>query len=1224
MNTRERLDQYLDEVRRRLRTVIVARAGGAIALAALVLTAIAVWALQSSGLQPRLVLAARIGLFVVLLAIAVAMLWRPLSALRPRNRARELEKHLPSQGGRIQTYLELAQRREQGLDAPLLDLLAEDALTIAEQTPTEQAVPRKRMFVPAAIGGAALAVLIGLMSLNNFWGAGTRHLWFGVEVPKEQIIVRNIDVAPGDAVVRRNQDLPISALPRGFKPSDAAVHVRFGNSDKWETAKMHPGNEGGFEFTLFAVRENLSYYVSAGGVKSAEHKVSVVDAPRIEKVRLTYEYPEWTGLAPETTESSRDIHAVAGTKVTMEIQTTAPLESPTLDVNGSASPLESNGNVTRGTLVVEKPGYYRIHARVGDEHVALSDQHEISLIDDEKPVIEVAKPARDWRATSIEEVPVHVRAKDDFRVQGLELRYSVNGGEWKSVPLKGRAKDVEAKTVLRLEELGPESGANTPRLTPGDVITYYAVARDRKQAVQTDLFLIQVQPFDRRFTQGGGGSQGGAGAGEDQQMISERQREILLATWNLQRQRENPRGREAERIRDNARMLAELQSTLASQAQTLIARTQARALLDADPKIKQFVQNLQLAVEAMQPAAKHLSELELQAAIPPEQKALQHLLRAEALVTEIQVSFQNASAGAGGQAGRDLAEMFELEMDLEKNQYETESRSQMDPGSSQELNEAIRKLRELAQRQERLAREAANQQLAQREQQRWRQEQLKLEAEELRRKLEQLAQRSGGQSQQGQSQNGQQSSSGNATAQQALEQVQKAIENMQASASGSQQESSGAKSAQQASRDLQRALEKIEQGQREGLAGNFRDLADRARSVLEEQRKGESELHQALSASNFSSGQGFNSRRLRGLDWERAEALAQQKRELQAQLQALERDMRTSAQKHKNEAPEASRQLSTAATNLAESNVSAGLARSALELERGRVLEAAAREPLITEVLEALQRDLDDAARVASAEAKNPRRDEEASPEELLAELSELRRAWQEAQNRQGDRLDENGRVARNGGQQGQESDQQNGESSEGQPGQGQQAGDTRQANAAGGPQDGGFSPGTPDPAGANTRGGSWNGIRSGDSWGHSDGWRNAWNTWDRPLAGDLTRRPVNSAEFQAQAEEIARRLREMIRRMPKGALPDDDMAALRQLADRLRQMNRDDPMESQYAQMFGLVDKIELAALTAADKARANSPRRATTQAADSPQYRENVAEYYRRLGRGAESARP
>jgi hypothetical protein len=56
--------------------------------------------------------------------------------------------------------------------------------------------------------------------------------------------------------------------------------------------------------------------------------------------------------------------------------------------------------------------------------------------------------------------------------------------------------------------------------------------------------------------------------------------------------------------------------------------------------------------------------------------------------------------------------------------------------------------------------------------------------------------------------------------------------------------------------------------------------------------------------------------------------------------------------------------------------------------------------------------------------------------------------------------------------------------------------------------------------------------------------------------------------------------------------------------------------MESEYARMMGLVDQLELAALSASDKTRENAPTRAANPNADAPEYRETVAEYYRRLG--------
>jgi hypothetical protein len=1270
----ERLEQYLTDVRRRLRAVVVARASAVVALTALAVTVVAVVVLRNPGFPASAVLTARLTLFGALLVAAGAMLWRPLLALTPRHRTRTLERHLPAQGGRIETWHELMRRREQGHDAPLADLLAEDALTIADREPATEVVPPRRTFVPAALGGAAVLLLALMLAFGpSEWGFGSRNLWFGTPIPKEQLALRQIGVTPGNATVRRNQDVPIRATPTGFNSSDAQVYVRFGEGKTWERAPMRAAKDGSFEFTVYALREPLKYYVSAQGVKSAEHLISVTDVPRIERMRLTYTYPSWTGLKPETDDVSRDIRAVAGTKVSVELQTSAPLESPTLTVNNASSGLKQEGTWSRGVIDVSKEGRYRVSARVGDEVVPLTDEHDITVVEDQPPTVEFAKPGRDWRANSIEEVRVQVHARDDFRVDDIDLHYSVNGGAWGEMPLKKNGKDVSAQVLFKLEEMGAKETSPTgePRLTPGDIITYYAVAKDHRQSAKTDLFLIHVQPFERRFTQGQAGGGGGGGGDEQENVISQRQREILLATWNLQRTQERKTGREAERVEENAHMLSEAQGTLAEQAQTLIARAQARGVDNVGEKNRELLDNLEQAVKAMQPAAKHLNDIALNDAIPQEQKALQHLLRAEALYSDIEVQFRQSAGGGGGggNAGRDLAEMFELEMDLDKNQYETESRAAGKEETPQQLADALRKLRELAQRQERLAREAARQQQGPRESERWKQEQLRRETEDLRKRLEELAQQnSNSNSQQGQGQGQSQSqgqqggraqsgggqSASASTAAEALDQVQQALKSMQGAGgepqnqqgqSGEQsreQQLANARAAQQASRDLKQALERLERGRREGMAGEFDDLAARAQELTEEQRKQQEELLNAFSQQRDAAGNpqsGAGPGRSRGLSWERAEALAEQKRALQSELESLQRDMQAAAQGHREDAPDAANRVGKAAKDVAESNLSAGITRSALELERGRGVQAAARERLITEALENLENDLSQAARVAANEARQQKSQKnEATPEELLAELSDLRRAWQLAQagqqGRNGQRggfdpnapRDANGRPDPNGRGTDPNAQNPNGQNQNGQNQKGQPGGPSQQSGQSGGNQSGGDQAGSAQDGGAgspnggnyaNNRGGAWGGPWGGNNWrGGYAPWydRGPLGTWNPPLATNALR-PGESLEFNQQAEEIGRRLRGLLDRMPQNSLTAADLAALRQLSNNLRRGERD-RMESEYPRMLGLVDQLELAALNASEKNRDNAATRTANPTAESPEYRETVAEYYRRLG--------
>ena len=92
----------------------------------------------------------------------------------------------------------------------------------------------------------------------------------------------------------------------------------------------------------------------------------------------------------------------------------------------------------------------------------------------------------------------------------------------------------------------------------------------------------------------------------------------------------------------------------------------------------------------------------------------------------------------GGGAGRDLASLFDLELDTEKNQYETAQTGSAADQRAKAVDDALQKLDALARRQEELAKQQRNS--AQTMQERWQQEMLRREAEQLQRQMEQMAQ----------------------------------------------------------------------------------------------------------------------------------------------------------------------------------------------------------------------------------------------------------------------------------------------------------------------------------------------------------------------------------------------------------------------------------------------------------------------------------------------------
>lgn len=1259
MSKQSELNSYIRQLHARLRRSAWLRGAAILAAAALATTLCLVLILNAFAFPLRTLPGVRLLLLAILAATVVFAIALPLLRLTQRRSIGVAEAARPEFEQRLITFAERQRRRDDdrqqaGSDAsgnPFLELLAADTLKVAQSAAPQTLVPDRRLHILAGAGIACAGVLIWMIAAApGFLGYGASLIWTG---PRRAPIYE-IKVTPGDAAVRRNSDQLIAARISGMKPGKVVLYARYGGTSagqagraRWEAVAMQPQRSSPssalgfsvpgaeqdssgapqFQFLLAGIPDDVEYYVMAGTLTSPHYKIRVVDLPSVRQIQVTYRYPKWTGLQQVSEEQGGDLRAIEGTDALVRVRMSSPLRKPVLALDGGEqAPLAmKGGNVYEGTIHMEKDGAYHVAAIDHGQQVRLSEDYFIATDKANPPEVAITRPAGDYRASPIEEVTIGVKAEDPFGLKSVSLHYSVNGGADHSIELPARSgqKSVDGSATLSLEDF---------KLVPGDVVSVYATARDGHSDARTDIAFIQADPFERDFSQsqqsGGGGGGGGGGQGS-QTDISRREKELIGETWK----HENDKNVSAKDASDAGKFLSGVQIKLLDEVTALSGRMESRDLSSANEEFNSFAQDMQSAAAAMQPSADKLKRLEWRAALTNEQKALQYLLRAEATFRQIQVAFgqQGGGGGNGGSAGRDLASLFDLELDTQKNQYETAQTGTPEDQRAKAVDDALQKLDALARRQEALAQQQNNNQSLQ---ERWQQEMLRRQAEQLQRQLDQMAQNG--------SQAGQQGASGSSSsASSSRSQSQSSKGSQSSSQGGSNSASAGGGSAadprlQQAISRLRQAEEDMKQ-QGQGQGGNA-DAARRAAEALRQAQGllGGSQQQQASNrvdslanqADSLNKEERAQANQIKGLaqqpnpttegqyqaELRQRDGLANERQQLSDDLSQLQANMRNAARELAPEEPGASSKLRDALSAMDQSDLGNQVQRSADWLRRGVDPNSNGTESNISAGLQQLSDQLQQ-ARQGLAGGKSGQGAAQAQESAALDQVERLRQQIEQLAGRGQNGSQRAPGALQRGAQSGAGNGGQNGSRANGYGNQNALSrGGSRNAGQPGGQQMGGDTAQN-GRSGDVANGGGWRGGQ-GTVYSNVNTGNNRFDHEGPAAAPDTSPVPADSeADFRNGLTELNQVQR----------LTQNDPEAQKETEELIREMQHLDPkrfpgnpalVEQLHTQVLSDVDKLEL-------QLRQNSGDQPTaeirsTQTSTVPNgYQDAVSEYFRRLSK-------
>ena len=1145
--------EIIADVRRRWRLKLAVRGAARVALTAFVVFLVAAYGLEWARFTSVSIIAARGVLALTVVLAAWVFLVRPLRRqVTDEQVALYLEEHDPSLQAMVVSAVE-ASRSANNNDrsAALVQKLVEQAIErcmAADSAKRVEQLPLRRW--AAALGAVAaialLAVMVGPAFLRN---AVSALLLVSRDV--EAAAPYKIDVKPGNTSVPKGADETVTAKLLGFTADEASVMARRSPTEKFEAVPLAKNDAGLYEGILFDVKAPLEYYVEAAGVKSPVYSLKVVDLPYVQRMDLEYHFPAYTGLDPQKVEDGGDIAVLRGTEVQVRIIPTMKTTGGRIALNEKDSIAlapQADGSLT-ASFKADKDGFYHVelNAPTG-EKVTASPKYTIDVLADQAPTVTFHKPGRDTSASPVEEVFVEANADDDYGVKDLELVYSVNGGAEKTVKLfdgSKRLSEVTAGHTFYLEEMGVQAG---------DSVSYYARAADNDavggaKKTSSDLYFIRVRPFNKNFRQAqsaaGGGGGGGGGGGAQVEALSEQQRQIIAATFNIQRDRKNY---SAEKLRQNSTVVGLSQARLREQVETLLTRMNSQ-LVQRDPAFEKIGELLPQAVTAMKEAEGKLAAATPESSLPPENKALQILQKAEEEY-QLQVSVQRQAGGGGGGGGgqmqQDLADIFEQELDKMASRYETASQASQQ-ANDQQVDELLEKLKALARRQqqeaERQRRRALEGQTSGGGNTGAQQRALADQVEQEARRLEKLAR-----------------DEQRPDLADAARQMQQAADAMRRAAAGGGQ---GAQAQAQA------ALERLQDTQKKLQ----RSLSDRAqRDVNDAKREADEAARQeqeiADIARQLATGGGTRAQQNQQLN-SRKEALEQKLGDLEQQLDRAARDA-------SKDEKGASRKMAEAADTLRDNRVKDKVRYSRSLANRGASSSMmSAAESDIAKGIDDARKKLDEAAAAIGQNGNNPGDRKEQALERAqrlargLQSLQERTRErgqqhGQQGQNGQGDRNAQNQRGQQGQGQQaGNQQGQRGQQGQQGQSGQqgqqGQQGGGQQAQNQQG--QQGGQGGGG-GRNGGNQSGGARNGAYDGRNFdgrvgdyagGYRDGgYDYGWGGWWDGRNFQLTPEDMRQLQSEArQRENDARDLRNMLRGNeidPKQL--DEIIKALRQLQD--------------------------------------------------------------------------
>ena len=474
-NLPKKLHSRLDELAARVRKVRIIKATSRAAFLLPVAALVCILADAYLGLPTAI----RVGLLVGWVVLALRQAWNIFRAATApvdlESVASAIEQEFPRLAERLTTAVELAGSADESNGAPaLIDEVIKDADSRARKLELANAFPTS-----GAIGAfSTAAVLLMVLLIPAFvaprGGEYLRRFFLPGYTPTK-VFPFNIVVTSGDPAIKRGDAITLTAYLESTKPDaqlpTTATLVVTANG-KEERLAMATDEPTVWHLRRPAAEADFDYRVEAGGAVSESHHVTVVEPITLASAHVAVQPPAYAAQGREQDqriEGLGELAALEHSSITFDLRFVPKPASATLEFSADGD-ADSNRPVRqRHQLKIAEDGSAKLTVPAtisGAFSIKAEGAHGVRSDFPSQPLrIHKDEPPKLPRVSGLSEKPKQVRpnekiivesvATDDVAITKLVLEWRLDDGPVQTLPLDARnlpAAQAEGKATLSLTD----------------------------------------------------------------------------------------------------------------------------------------------------------------------------------------------------------------------------------------------------------------------------------------------------------------------------------------------------------------------------------------------------------------------------------------------------------------------------------------------------------------------------------------------------------------------------------------------------------------------------------------------------------------------------------------------------------------------------------------------------------------------------------------------------